>query len=810
MLLNCKYCGGELNVTEGAVIAECKYCRTKQTLPKASDEGLQNLFNRANALRRRNEFDKAEAVFEKIVELNGNEAEAYWGLILSKYGIEYVEDPESGKMIPTCHRASFDSIVSDGDYKSAIEYADAERRTLYEEQAREIDRIQRDILKLSENEEKFDIFICYKETDENGKRTRDSVTASEIYYELTDAGLKVFYAAITLEGKLGSEYEPIIFAALNSAKVMLVIGSKPEYFNAVWVKNEWSRFLKIMKKDRKKRLIPCYRDMDAYDLPEEFAHIQAQNMEKIAFLNDLIHGVKKVMEDFKEKPAVVIKEKETVVKEPVITQTTVIRETGVSGAEVSGGTSVVPLLKRVFAFLEDGEFDSADEYCERVLDIELENPLGYLGKLMAALKVKTREELKGCDKPFDSNINYKKAIRYGDEALKTELNGYLGEINERIENARKESVYLKAMDDYKSRDLTRIENAIRAFISISGYKDSGDRVKACEEKIERLRRAEDEAREKARLEAEEKEKKRLLWQQSLKERKEREEAERFEREEQARLEKERRKKRKSKLIAAIISLVSITLAVIIVVNAVIIPNGKYNSAIKLMQDGSYSEAITVFEGLKGYKDSETKINFCNVAIYGEDVWNKIKAINVGDSYYFGTCEQDGDISNGKEKIEWIVLAKEGSRIFVVSKYVLDAIPFNSGGKTANWENCSLRTWLNDDFLNTAFIDDEKAMIPTVSVDNSYGNPTEDRLFLLSIGEVSRYFKTEKERLCKATQHAKTLGADGSGSYVYWWLRSSGGDDLDRAANVSYDGSIIRQYINFSNRGVRPAMWIEIK
>ena len=85
----------------------------------------------------------------------------------------------------------------------------------------------------------------------------------------------MFYAAITLEGKLGNEYEPIIFAALHSAKVMLVVGTKIEHFTAVWVKNEWSRFLKIIQKDRSKLLIPCYRDIDAYELPEEFAHLQA-------------------------------------------------------------------------------------------------------------------------------------------------------------------------------------------------------------------------------------------------------------------------------------------------------------------------------------------------------------------------------------------------------------------------------------------------------------------------------------------------------------------------------------------------------
>ena len=191
MLLNCKFCGGDLDVTEGTTIAECKYCRTKQTLPKEEDDSIRNLFNRANALRRRCEFDKAEAIYEKIIEAVPNESEAYYGLVLCKYGIEYVDDRVSGKMIPTCHRASYDSIIADGDFKSALEYADGARRVLYEEQAREIDRIQRDILALAQNEEGYDVFICYKETDENGGKTRDSVIANDIYYELTDAGYSI-------------------------------------------------------------------------------------------------------------------------------------------------------------------------------------------------------------------------------------------------------------------------------------------------------------------------------------------------------------------------------------------------------------------------------------------------------------------------------------------------------------------------------------------------------------------------------------------------------------------------------------------
>ena len=116
----------------------------------------------------------------------------------------------------------------------------------------------------------------------------------EIYYQLTNAGYKVFFSRITLESKLGQQYEPYIFAALNSAKVMLVIGSNKEYFDAVWVRNEWSRFLALMKKDRSKLLIPCYKDMDAYDIPEALSIFQAQDMSKIGFIQDLLHGIKKV------------------------------------------------------------------------------------------------------------------------------------------------------------------------------------------------------------------------------------------------------------------------------------------------------------------------------------------------------------------------------------------------------------------------------------------------------------------------------------------------------------------------------------
>lgn len=300
-IFKCKMCGGSLNVQDHSRIVECEYCGTRQTLPKLENEKTSGLFDRAGDLRRQNEFDKAEALYEQILEMDNTDAEVYWSLVLCKYGIEYVEEPGTGKRIPTIHRAQFTSIFADENFKKALEYADDEQRQLYNEEAGKIEQIQKDIIEISSKEEPFDVFICYKESDENGNRTEDSVIAYDLYQNLTKNGYKVFFSRVTLESKLGTAYEPYIFSALNSAKVMIVIGTKPEYFDAVWVKNEWSRFLKMMKGDKSKTLIPAYKNMNPYALPKEFSYLQAQDMSKLGFLQDLTAGIDKILKSSMEK-----------------------------------------------------------------------------------------------------------------------------------------------------------------------------------------------------------------------------------------------------------------------------------------------------------------------------------------------------------------------------------------------------------------------------------------------------------------------------------------------------------------------------
>ena len=366
-------CGGALEFNEGQTVCTCPYCSIKQTLPKADNEKKIKLFERANSLRLGCEFDRAYGVFESIIEDFPKEAEAYWGLLLCKYGIEYVDDPKTRKKVPTCHRSSFDSIFDDEIFDMVMETSDSVARGVYRDEAKQIEQIREKIIELSSKEDPYDIFICYKESDENGNRTIDSVLSQDIYNTLTKEGYKVFFSRISLESKLGLDYEPIIFSALHSAKVMLTIGTSYDYFQAVWVKNEWSRFLKLIENGEDKVLIPCFKDIDAYDLPKEFRKLQAQDLGKIGALQDLVHGIDKLFPDKNKKEA----------------------NTNNPKSEFSSNTSTTAknLLARAKQFLSDGQFSKAKEYFEKVLDLDMTVGEAYIGIEMAQCKYKTEDSL---------------------------------------------------------------------------------------------------------------------------------------------------------------------------------------------------------------------------------------------------------------------------------------------------------------------------------------------------------------------------------------------------------------------------------
>lgn len=381
-IIKCKMCGGDLILTEGQTVAECEYCGSRQTVPTADSEKKLVQFERAERLRKNCEFDKAAGIYESIVSEFRTESEAYWGLFLCKYGIEYVDDPATGKKVPTCHRSGFDSVMEDSDLEQALENADAIARKVYREEAKQIEEIRKGIIEVSGKEEPYDIFICYKETDENGERTIDSVIAQDVYDALASKGYRVFFSRITLEDKLGQEYEPYIFAALNSAKIMLAFGTDYEYYNAVWVKNEWSRYLKLMASDKSKHLIPCYKGIDAYDMPKEFAKLQAQDMGKVGAMQDLLRGIEKIL--------------------PKAAPVTVVQERVVVGG--SGDNRIASLLDRGNMALEDGDWAKADSFFEDVLNNDSKNAQAYIGKTLALERCRTIDALIRKRKDVSQNV----------------------------------------------------------------------------------------------------------------------------------------------------------------------------------------------------------------------------------------------------------------------------------------------------------------------------------------------------------------------------------------------------------------------
>lgn len=585
-VFKCKMCGGSLEIEQGSSVATCEYCGTQQTLPRLGSEKTTNLYDRANHFRRNNEYDKAMGIYEQILNEDKTDAEAYWSIVLCKYGIEYVEDPATKKRVPTVNRVQYTSILADENYKSALQYADNNQKALYEAEAQAIDKIQKGILEISKNEEPYDVFICYKESDANGKRTPDSVLANDLYHQLTAEGFKVFYAAITLEDKLGTAYEPYIFAALNSSKVMVVLGTKPEYFNAVWVKNEWSRYLALIKNGEKKMLIPAYKGMDPYDLPEEFSHLQAQDMGKLGFMQDLIRGIKKILSS-DEKKAVV--------------------EAGV----VAPQTNVHTNVERALLLIEDGEDDKANEYLEQALNVAPKEAKIYIGKLLLELGVKTQEDLVNCALPFDNSPNYEKIIRFADKELKEKFESYNATIKER--NAK--TLYAKCIQDMAN---AKTENDFltlkQKFDSIEFYSDSKTKAKTCLEKSVIAKKDATYNSGLALMNSKSLNKiadynKAINLFTSLEDYKDAivkiDECKDL-------IEKEKEKqeaataKTKKILKIAIPSLVAL-IVIIVLLFTLIIPTSKYNNALALIESGNYDEGYAILTELDDFKDSAEQI-----------------------------------------------------------------------------------------------------------------------------------------------------------------------------------------------------------
>lgn len=451
-VIKCKACGGDLQIVDSTNrLGRCQYCGREQTLPSEENEKKVNLFNRANHYRQGNDFDRAKEVYEKVLEIDPGEPEAFWGMTLCRYGIEYVEDPKTRRRIPTCHRTSIRSILDDTDYLAALSKAKPLMKLQYQKEAQEIDRLQKEILSLASHEEPFDVFISYKEKDDrNGKRTVDSVLAQDIYEALVKEGYKVFFSRITLETRAGQQYEPIIYSALRTSKVLIAVGTRTEYFQAPWVKNEWGRFLSLMEEvPGTKSIIPVYKTMDPYDMPEEFQHFQAINADNVGYLQDLLHGIKKLKE-----------------------------------YETDSGTRKTDnaLLVRAELFLQESDFSSAKTYAERYLDQFPQDWKGYLVAFLAEKRCTSEKQLATLCEIFKSDKTYLFALKFAPPNKQQEL-AYYAECA--IDNLRKkqEEEARRALD-MKRREAQNLRNEALREETTSKWEEAAELYRAIGDNIQ--------------------------------------------------------------------------------------------------------------------------------------------------------------------------------------------------------------------------------------------------------------------------------------------------------------------------------------
>lgn len=237
---------------------------------------------------------------------------------------------------------------------------------------------------------------------------------------------------------------------------------------------------------------------------------------------------------------------------------------------------------------------------------------------------------------------------------------------------------------------------------------------------------------------------------------------------------------------------------------------------ELNSDGGYVDNLCEIRPAMWIEKGQLVTN--NIEVDTESAID-ISLADIGDYVKFGRYEQDNDDSNGTEDIEWLVISKENNSILLISKYCLDGTPFNNEYEPILWENCSLRSWLNNDFLETAFDSFEQSMIMSTVISNvDYSKnsvaDTEDRIFVLSVDEAEAYFRTSQERIAKATTYAqmqKDVLVKENGE-APWWLRTPGGyiagvSIVDSYGNINDYGSSINSGVSGYADGVRPALWI---
>lgn len=286
MFYKCEQCGGSMIPDKKSRKMVCQSCNSVRPLFLSEEERYIRNYNRANRLRISRDYEGALEIYSNLIAEYTCGTEVYWQMVLCKYGVEYVEDGRSGRQVPNCTRANEMSIYKDPDYMEVVKRS--KNDPIYKELAEEINNMQQTLLLFASKQKPVQVFICYKE-DEISARSEDNMMARELYDQLKEKGIRAFYAKESLNPQIPSE--SVIFSAIRTAKVMVVLGSKREFFESTQIRNQWCRFKRLMENSSGKVIVPAYFHMGKKELPEELQSMSGINLDEAGAVAHLVKQI---------------------------------------------------------------------------------------------------------------------------------------------------------------------------------------------------------------------------------------------------------------------------------------------------------------------------------------------------------------------------------------------------------------------------------------------------------------------------------------------------------------------------------------
>lgn len=288
-VLTCKICGGHI-ISTGVGYGICDTCDTEVTLPVVNHAVCAEYYNRGNHFRSNREFDQAYKEFEHIIAQDAEDAEAYWSLVLCKYGVVYELNPETGKYDLIVTNIRQEPIWEDIDYRRTLKCCDEHAKALYRAEAGKIDELVDQYFSLTRKMEPYDVFLCVLEFNSNAARV-----AQTVYVKLVEKGLRVFRESAMRTGDTPMEREAHIAYALTTAKLMFAITAGNDDLNTQHLRQQWIRFLELSQKDRGKKIIPVYTGTDTSVIPQQIPIHEAICADLPGYWQDLTWGAQQLL-----------------------------------------------------------------------------------------------------------------------------------------------------------------------------------------------------------------------------------------------------------------------------------------------------------------------------------------------------------------------------------------------------------------------------------------------------------------------------------------------------------------------------------